>query len=336
MEIRAAVFRDIGAPLRVERIGSIRRARPKCWCGSAPSACAAPIIMSCAASGGSRCSRWCWATRPRASSSRSAQRCSGIEPRRPRRAHLHPRLRALPLVPARACIICAPKGRASPRGRSSTAAIGGATPMARDVGAFCMIGAFAERTVVDQASVVVIDNDIPLDLASLVACGVPAGVGAARHRAKVKPGDSVLVVGCGGDGMNVVQGARLCGASTIIAADIVPQKLEWARGFGATHGVNAQGRRADPRGARADRRRRRRSCFRLHRSGGDAAAGVSRHRQSRQRGGHRDHARHRDSRSTFRRSNCSRRRRRSWARSTASPARGCRSRNCWRSIARAI
>ena len=110
-----------------------------------------------------------------------------------------------------------------------------------DVGAFCMIGAFAERTVIDQASVVVIDKDIPLDLASLVACGVPAGVGAARNRAKVKPGDSVLVVGCGGDGMNVVQGARLCGATKIIAADIVPAKLDWAREFGATDTVNAEG-----------------------------------------------------------------------------------------------
>jgi alcohol dehydrogenase/S-(hydroxymethyl)glutathione dehydrogenase/alcohol dehydrogenase len=110
-----------------------------------------------------------------------------------------------------------------------------------DVGAFCMIGAFSERTVVDQASVVVIDRDIPLDLAGLVACGVPAGVGAARHRARVKPGESVLVVGVGGDGMNVVQRARLCGASPIIAADIVPAKLEWAREFGATHGVQAEG-----------------------------------------------------------------------------------------------
>ena len=109
------------------------------------------------------------------------------------------------------------------------------------VGAFCMIGGFAERTVVDQASVVVIDKDIPLDLASLVACGVPAGVGAARHRARVKPGESVLVVGCGGDGMNVVQGAALCGASMVIAADIVDAKLDWAREFGATHGVNARG-----------------------------------------------------------------------------------------------
>ena len=109
------------------------------------------------------------------------------------------------------------------------------------VGAFCMIGGFAERAIVDQASVIVIDKDIPFDLASLVACGVPAGIGAARQRAKVQPGESVLVVGCGGDGMNVVQGARLCGAAQIIAADIVPAKLHWARQFGATHGVNAEG-----------------------------------------------------------------------------------------------
>ena len=112
-----------------------------------------------------------------------------------------------------------------------------------DVGAFCMVGGFAERTVVDQASVVVIDRDIPLDLASLVACGVPAGVGAARHRARVRRGESVLVVGCGGDGMNVVQGAALSGATKIIAADIVQAKIDWAREFGATHGLIAQGDR---------------------------------------------------------------------------------------------
>jgi NDMA-dependent alcohol dehydrogenase len=110
-----------------------------------------------------------------------------------------------------------------------------------DVGAFCMVGGFAERTVVDQASVVVIDRDIPLDLASLVACGVPAGVGAARYRARVRPGESVLVVGCGGDGMNVVQGAVLSGATKIIAADIVQAKIDWAREFGATHGLIAHG-----------------------------------------------------------------------------------------------
>lgn len=111
----------------------------------------------------------------------------------------------------------------------------------QDVGAFCMIGGFCEYTVVDQASVVVIERDIPLDLAGLVGCGVPAGVGAARYRARVRPGDSVLVVGVGGDGMNVVQGARLCGASQIIAADTAQAKLDWARDFGATHGVRAEG-----------------------------------------------------------------------------------------------
>jgi alcohol dehydrogenase/S-(hydroxymethyl)glutathione dehydrogenase/alcohol dehydrogenase len=111
----------------------------------------------------------------------------------------------------------------------------------RAVGAFCMIGAFSERTVVDRASVVVIERDIPHDLAALVSCGVPAGVGAARHRAKVRPGDSVLVVGCGGDGMNVVQGARLCRAAKIIAADRIPAKLAWAHDFGATHTVMAEG-----------------------------------------------------------------------------------------------
>jgi alcohol dehydrogenase/S-(hydroxymethyl)glutathione dehydrogenase/alcohol dehydrogenase len=109
----------------------------------------------------------------------------------------------------------------------------------RDVGAFCMIGAFAQHTVVHQASVVTIDRDLPMDLASLVACGVPAGIGAARHRARVRTGDSVLVVGVGGDGMNVVQGAKLAGAGTIIAADIVDRKLEWALAFGATHTVNS-------------------------------------------------------------------------------------------------
>lgn len=108
----------------------------------------------------------------------------------------------------------------------------------RDVGAFCMIGAFAQYTVVHQASVVVVDRDLPFDLASLVACGVPAGVGAARHRARVKPGESVLVVGVGGDGVNVVQGAKLAGATTIIAADLVARKREWALAFGATHTVD--------------------------------------------------------------------------------------------------
>jgi alcohol dehydrogenase/S-(hydroxymethyl)glutathione dehydrogenase/alcohol dehydrogenase len=95
--------------------------------------------------------------------------------------------------------LCA-EGRASPRDRSSTAPTGGATAPPPPSGAFCMVGAFAERTVVDQASVVVIDKEIPLDLASLVACGVPAGVGAARHRARVRPGTACLLSAAAGTG----------------------------------------------------------------------------------------------------------------------------------------
>ena len=96
------------------------------------------------------------------------------------------------------------------------------------------------RTVGGPLSIETIMIDPP-DPTEVLVRVVPAGVGAARHRARVGPGESVLVVGCGGDGMNVVQGARLCGATTIIAADIVSAKLEWARAFGATHGTTAQG-----------------------------------------------------------------------------------------------
>ena len=162
------------------------------------------------------------------------------------------------------------------------------------VGAFCMIGAFAERAVVDQASVVVIGKDIPFDLASLVACGVPAGVGAARQRARVQPGESVLVVGCGGDGMNVVQGARL-----------VRRRQDHRRRYRAGQARlgarvrrdawHQRGRRcADSRGARANGRNWRRSCLCLHRSALDLASGIPRHRQGRQRRGHGADAGHRD------------------------------------------
>jgi S-(hydroxymethyl)mycothiol dehydrogenase len=73
---------------------------------------------------------------------------------------------------------------------------------------------------------------------SLIGCGVMTGVGAALYAAGVKPGSSAAVFGCGGVGDSVIQGARLGGATTIIAVDIDPQKLEWAKQFGATHTVN--------------------------------------------------------------------------------------------------
>lgn len=108
----------------------------------------------------------------------------------------------------------------------------------QNVGQFCMLGAFSEYVIANQDSVCVIDKSYPLDVACLVGCGVAGGFGAAVHRAQVTPGSSVLVIGVGGVGMNVVQGARASSATTIIAADMVDQKLAWAKGFGATHVVN--------------------------------------------------------------------------------------------------
>lgn len=107
------------------------------------------------------------------------------------------------------------------------------------VGQFCLLGAFSEYAVVNQDSVCPIDEHYPLEVACLVGCGVVGGFCAAVNRARVRPGSSVLVIGAGGVGMNVIQGARASSASTIIAADIVDRKLAWARSFGATHTINA-------------------------------------------------------------------------------------------------
>jgi S-(hydroxymethyl)glutathione dehydrogenase/alcohol dehydrogenase len=101
------------------------------------------------------------------------------------------------------------------------------------------IGSFAEYVVVDQAMCVRVAPDAPLDLLALTACGVVTGVGAVLNTARVEPGSTVLVVGCGGVGLNVVQGAVIAGATTIIAADVLESKLELARRFGATHTILA-------------------------------------------------------------------------------------------------
>jgi Zn-dependent alcohol dehydrogenase len=101
-------------------------------------------------------------------------------------------------------------------------------------------GAFAEHMVVDASQAVRIPGDISFESASLVACGVLTGLGAVVNTAKVSAGASVVVIGCGGVGLNSVQGARLAGASPIIAVDVAPAKLEAALTFGATHTVNAK------------------------------------------------------------------------------------------------
>jgi len=106
---------------------------------------------------------------------------------------------------------------------------------------------FAERSVVPARTAVKVDPSLPLSELALMGCAVMTGVGAVLNTARVRPGDSVAVVGCGGVGLNVVQGARIAGATTIVAVDVVPAKLELARELGATAVVDASG--ADPLGA---------------------------------------------------------------------------------------
>lgn len=100
-------------------------------------------------------------------------------------------------------------------------------------------GAFAERVVVDPSQCVVIPDDIGFDVASLISCGVITGVGAVINTANVRPGDKVAVIGAGGVGLNAIQGARIAGASTIIAIDLLAEKLDAAKEFGASHGIAA-------------------------------------------------------------------------------------------------
>jgi S-(hydroxymethyl)glutathione dehydrogenase / alcohol dehydrogenase len=98
---------------------------------------------------------------------------------------------------------------------------------------------FGEETILPETACIRIDNEFPLDLASLVGCGVVTGVGAVCNSARVEPGASVAVIGCGGVGLAAIQGARLAGAAPIIAIDQVASKLELARICGATEVVDA-------------------------------------------------------------------------------------------------
>src|SRR5256714_2410644 len=98
---------------------------------------------------------------------------------------------------------------------------------------FLQVSGYATRSVLLEQSVIPIRKDAPLEVACLVSCGVLAGAGPVINRAKVPPGATVAVFGCGGVGLNTIQAAALVGAAKIIAGDVLPQKLEWAREFGA-------------------------------------------------------------------------------------------------------
>ncbi len=102
---------------------------------------------------------------------------------------------------------------------------------------FTGCGTFAEEMIVPENAVIPVDDEIPLDIASLIGCGVTTGVGAAINTAQIKPGSSVAVIGCGGVGISAVQGARIAGAAEIVAVDTLDAKLDMAKKFGATHAV---------------------------------------------------------------------------------------------------
>ncbi len=106
------------------------------------------------------------------------------------------------------------------------------------------LACFSEHAVVHEEQLLPIDPGIPLDRAALVGCAVMTGVGATMNTVRVEPGSQVVVIGCGGVGLNVIQGARMLNAGRIVGVDLLDSKLEFARQFGATDVVNA--RNEDP------------------------------------------------------------------------------------------
>jgi NDMA-dependent alcohol dehydrogenase len=106
------------------------------------------------------------------------------------------------------------------------------------------IGGFAEYVVVDESQVVKVPGDMPLDRAALLACGVTTGFGGVVNRARVRPFQSVVVMGIGGVGINAIQGAAYTGAYPVIAVDVLNSRMKMAVDFGATHTVNASDAKA--------------------------------------------------------------------------------------------
>ncbi|UDQ88118.1 Zn-dependent alcohol dehydrogenase [Xanthobacter autotrophicus] len=110
----------------------------------------------------------------------------------------------------------------------------------RELGNLMFLGAFGEYCIVTDQQAVPVPRELPFEEACLIGCGIMTGVGAALNVAHIAPGDTALVIGCGAVGLAAVQGARLAGAETILAADLDDAKLALARTMGATHTVNAR------------------------------------------------------------------------------------------------
>lgn len=144
----------------------------------------------------------------------------------------------------RSCGHCRECSRGNPVSCDTIFALDAKTPLADSNGKPIVqslrTGGFAEYVVVHESQIVTVPDSVPMVSAALLACGVITGFGAVTNTAKVPPGSHVVVIGTGGVGLNAIQGARISGAQTIIAVDIADGKLEAAKLFGATHGVNSK------------------------------------------------------------------------------------------------
>ena len=142
----------------------------------------------------------------------------------------------------RACGRCAPCASGAPTRCAAPPGEPGhplTTPDGAPVTQAMNAGAFAEAVTVHASQLAPIPEDLPMDAACLLSCGVITGVGAAVNAARVRPGQDVVVIGAGGVGLNAIQGARIAGARRIVAVDLIEAKLEAARAFGATDAVPA-------------------------------------------------------------------------------------------------
>ena len=245
VRIRAAVLRAYRAPLEVCELELDPPAPARCSCAWPPPASAIPTCTWPTATWARGAIRSCWAMRARAS-----WRRWGTGSRTSRRA-IPSRSASCP--PCGACAACR-AGRLTLCETASAGAWAGtlldgtgapARPDGGDVQHFNFVSCFAERCVVPAGAAVPLPRGLPLWQASLLGCGVVTAVGAVRHAARVAPGDSVCVVGCGGVGLQVVAAARLAGAGRIVAVERDAAKLALARNRGATHAV-AAGACTDP------------------------------------------------------------------------------------------
>ena len=190
------------------------------------------------------------------------------------------------------------------------------THKGQNINQMARIGTFSESVVCPSEMLVPIRKEMPWPQAALVGCCVPTGVGAVTSCAKVEAGASVLVIGCGGVGLNVVQGARLAGAGMIVACDLLDSKLGYAKEFGATHTFNGKQDNIVERVRELTQRARRGLRLRRHRRRADHAPDPRRDPPRRRRR-HRRHGGHGRARARSRPTSWRSRRRRSRAPCTA-------------------